>query len=102
MSSPSSPFAEPSKPYVEFVRDERDLDREAFNRLRYAGHLLKILSPRVTVALCIGTDKLRVEQGGEPGNPTSGRWAIVSIPPDASRVHIAVALARLTGRSGEP
>jgi hypothetical protein len=92
----------PSKRFVEFVRDERDHDREAFNRIAYAKHLLRILAPRGRVALCVGEDRLRVEQGGLPGLPRLGRWAIVSIPRDASRVHIAMAMARLAGREDEP
>ena len=89
------------KRYVEFVPDPRELDREAFDRLRYAARVLSILAPRVTVALCPGADRLRVEEGGAPER-TGGRWAIVSIPTDASRAHIALALARLAGRAADP
>ena len=101
-SSPLTPN-ETGKHFVEFVRDERDLDREIFDRLHYASHLLKILSPRaLTVALCPGTERLRVEQGAELGDRAGGRWAIVSIPPQASRVHIALTLAKLAGREADP
>lgn len=96
------PLAEPTTGHVQFVRDEREEDREAFNRLAYAKHLLKILAPQRRVVLCVGTDKLRVEQGGLPGVPHRGKWAIVSIPPDTSRAHIALTMAELAGRASEP
>ena len=91
---------EPDKRYVEFVRDERELDREIFDRMAYAARLLRILSPRLTVALCMGARRLVVEEGGGAG--ATGRWAIVSIPADASRVNIAMALAKLAKRENDP
>jgi hypothetical protein len=103
MPSSISPAGDPGKPFVEFVRDERDYDREQFNRISYAKRLLRILSPsRMTVALCPGTEKLSVSHGADLGHPSGKRWAIVSIPPDASRAHIAVALAKLAGRDADP
>jgi hypothetical protein len=93
---------DPDKQYVEFVRDERDYDREAFDRVKYAAKLLKILAVPARVAICSGGETIRIQQGTEPGAPRKGRWAIVSIPPDASRAHIAVALAKMAGRQDEP
>ena len=93
----------PEGRYVEFVRDERDHDVERFDRMAYATRVLRLLAPRdMTVALCHGAERLVVREGREfdPGRPK--RWAIVSIPPDASRAHIAVSLARLAGRHDEP
>ncbi|HEU4413118.1 MAG TPA: hypothetical protein VFS43_48200 [Polyangiaceae bacterium] len=93
----------PEGRYVEFIRDEREHDTERFDRLAYAARILRLLAPRdLTVALCPGTERLTVREGREhaPGRPP--RWAMVAIPPDASRVHIALALARLTGRHEEP
>jgi hypothetical protein len=93
---------QPSSRYIEFVRDQRDHDREIFDRLAYAKRALRLLGVRTTVALCAGAERLRVESGGLPGAPELGTWAIVSIPPDASRAHIAATLARLAGREGDP
>lgn len=90
------------KRFVEFVRDEREYDREAFDRVAYASRLLKMLRVPRQVALCVGTERLRVEQGGLPGQAGRKPWAIVSIPPDASRAHIAVAMAQLAGRERDP
>ena len=92
----------PEKRLVEFVRDERDYDREAFDRLAYARQLLGVLKVNRRVALCVGTDKIQVDQGGWPGLPQHPPWAILSIPPDASRAHIALTIAQLAGRSRDP
>jgi hypothetical protein len=102
MSAFRSSLDQPSKRFVEFVQDEREHDREAFNRLAYAKHVLKVLSLPTKVAICVGAEKLKVEHGGQPGARNRGRWAIVSIPPDASRAHIAIALAKLAGRELDP
>ena len=93
---------QPEKQFVEFARDERELDREMFDRMAYAKRALRTLAPRgLTVALTAGADRLRVELGAEL-RVTGERWAIVSIPPDASRAHIALSLVRLAGREGDP
>jgi len=90
------------KRFVEFVNDEREYDREAFNRVAYAAQLLKMLKVRQKVAICVGTERIHVEQGGLPGLPRSKPWAILSIPPDASRAHIAITIAELAGRARDP
>lgn len=93
----------PEGRYVEFVEDHREHDRERFDRIAYAARVLRLLSPRdMTVVLCAGTERLAVREGKELDPARPPRWAIVSIPPDASRAHIAVSLARLAGRHGEP
>ncbi len=102
---PNSPPAEDDrndKRLVEFVRDERDYDREAFDRLAYARQLLRLLKVRRRVALCVGTEKIQLDQGGWHGLPMQPPWAILSIPPDASRAHIALTIAQLAGRSRDP
>lgn len=94
--------SEPDKELVEFIRDERDYDREAFDRVNYARHLLRMLKVPRRVAICVGTERLQVEQGGLPGFPGQRPWAILSIPPDASRAHIALTIARLVDRTRDP
>jgi hypothetical protein len=88
--------------FVEYAEDQRDYDREAFDRLRYAAHILRILKPKkMRVAMYAGQSGLKIHEGRQYG-PREGRWAIVSIPPDASRAHIALSLAKLAGRDDEP
>lgn len=91
----------PNTGFVEFVRIEKDADREVFDRIRYAQELLKVLKPRgLTVALCPGRDSLRSDVGRSWDGP-GRRWAILSIPPQAPRATIALEVARLAGREGE-
>lgn len=78
---------------------------EAFDRLAFAEEALRRLPPsRTTVALCRGLTRVRVETGRawDQEDPR-GRWAILSVPPRASRRAITVAVAALAGpRRAEP
>jgi hypothetical protein len=77
--------------------------REEFDRLAFAMRALQVLRPRATrVAVYPCRSELRVEQGRDLERGTSARWATVGIPPDASREHIAVALANLAGETETP
>lgn len=80
--------------WVDVVEDRRERDRELFDRLAYAATLVRILRPKMTVALCPGTSQLKFERGSA--------WALLSIPEDASRAHIAEAVAKLAGRERDP
>lgn len=100
----TNPYRDPAdKRMVELVRDERDLDREVFDRIAYAAYALRLLGKkRLTVALCPGASVVRVEEGRDLGKGPGARWAILSIPPDASRVSIANAVIRLAKRENDP
>ncbi|MFO0659304.1 MAG: hypothetical protein U0165_05670 [Polyangiaceae bacterium] len=92
----------PNTGFVEFVRIERDADREVFDRIRYAKELLRLLKPKgLTVALCPGVERLHTEVGSSFEGP-GRRWAIMLIPGQASRAAIALEVARLAGREREP
>lgn len=73
---------------------------ESFDRIAYAMALLRLLKPRMTVAVYPRSQKLLVERGREPGS--TGVWALVGIPPHATRQNIASALAELSGVESEP
>ena len=66
-----------------------------FDRIAYATTLVRILRPRLTVAICPGRSSLKIERGASP-------WALLSIPEDASRAHIAEAVAKIAGRERDP
>lgn len=69
---------------------------ERFDRLSFALRALALLKPpqtRVAVYTC--RSEIRIEQGRDLESGPEARWALVGIPPDASREHIAVALAGL-------
>jgi hypothetical protein len=83
-------------------RLSRDPD-ESFDRLAFAERLLALLRPeRTTVALCEGS-RIHVEAGRQWGGAPGARWAIVSVPRDASRRAIADAVLGLFVREdGRP
>ncbi len=89
--------SDPDRRYVEFERDEREGDRELFDRVAFAMRLLRLVKPRLRVAVCEGTERLRVERGG-----ASRPWAVLSIPRDASRYAIVDAVLVLADRRDVP
>ncbi len=72
---------------------------EAFDRLAFAARALEMLRlpPRTTVAICEGCARVRVATGRNWGRRDE-RWAMVSVPPNASRRAIALAVANVAGR----
>lgn len=93
---------EPTSAFVEYSQVEREYSREAFDRLRYARAVLRVLKPRgLKVALFSGTDRLLVNVSRD-WQKVAQKIAVVAIPPDASRAHIALQMARLAGRGDEP
>lgn len=69
---------------------------EAFDRAAFARRALDIIRPpRTTVAICEGASRMRVESGRAWGAGPCRRWAMLAIPPRASRRAIALAVAEL-------
>jgi hypothetical protein len=69
---------------------------EAFDRMEFARRALELVRPpRTTVALCGGAARMRVEHGRNWGRGSGERWAVLAIPPRASRRAIALAVAEL-------
>jgi hypothetical protein len=90
---------------VDERRPRREIDRcgstEEFDRIGFAMRLLAILRPpRMRIAVYERYQELTVERGRNlESGPT---WAMVGIPPHASREHIALALAELAGIARVP
>ncbi len=77
-------------------------DPTEFDRIAFAMRALHRLRPkRMTVAVYPAVSALRVESGRDLRREGS-TWAIVGIPPHASREHIAYALAELAGTEAVP
>lgn len=76
---------------------------ERFDRVAFAIRAIEILKPRgMTVAVYQGRFELRVERGRQWGGAPDATWAMVSVPPDASREEIVFALAELSGTPATP
>jgi hypothetical protein len=82
--------------YVDERRSPTPVSVERFDRLEFAMRALRFLRPRMSVAIYTRHRDLRVDRGCDLARP-DGAWAIVGIPPHASRQHIALALAELAG-----
>jgi hypothetical protein len=77
---------------------------ERFDRSAFARRAIDLVQPRrTTIAICEGAARLRVESGRIWGRPRADtddpaavdRWALIAIPPRASRRAIALAVAEL-------
>jgi hypothetical protein len=84
-------------------RLELEVSTECFDRVAFAQRALDVVRPaRMTIAVCEGVYRIRVAAGRAWGKGEGERWAIVSVPPTASRRAIVLALTELAGRPGDP
>lgn len=94
-------------PFVALERDRAvrtyEHDDERFDRLEFTARLLARVCPtRMRVAVYERYEELRVEVGRDFGRGEGARWAMLGVPPDASRRHIALAVAELAGVARVP
>ncbi len=86
--------------FVDPYRLYEHRDPEDFDRLAFAMRALGVIRPHgMTVALYRRSSDLRVDQGRDLACDGAS-WAMVGIPPHATRESIAVALAELAGLDG--
>jgi hypothetical protein len=94
----------PNRDHVlDIARDrERPVDEvsdEPFDRAAFARRALDLVRPeRTRVAICEGAARMRLESGRAWGRGRGQRWAMLAIPPRASRRAIALAVAELAQR----
>jgi hypothetical protein len=80
----------------ELERTADETSNERFDRTAFARHALDLVRPRAhAIAICEGASCVRVEWGRAWGHGPSQRWALLAIPPDASRRAIALAVIAL-------
>lgn len=88
---------------IEEVDDPNATSTESFDRIAFAERALALVRPRATqVAICQGSRRVRVEAGRQWGRGEDARWAILSIPADASRRAIANAVLGLVRGEAKP
>ncbi|MEB2310827.1 MAG: hypothetical protein OZ921_12995 [Sorangiineae bacterium] len=88
--------------HVEPYRTSRIRADGDFDRLAFAMRVLGVLRPRrVKVAVYRRLRELEVERGADLAHEGAS-WALVGIPPDASREQIAYALVELAGLERSP
>jgi hypothetical protein len=82
---------------IEEVEDPAQSSTESFDRIAFAERALALVRPTgTTVAICAGARRVRVQAGRQWGAPIGERWAILSVPRDASRRAIASAVLELS------
>ena len=82
---------------IEEVEDASQSSTESFDRIAFAQRALALVRPTgTTVAICEGSRRVRVQAGHQWGRPGEQRWAILSVPGNASRRAIASAILELS------
>lgn len=81
---------------LEEIDEPSQSSTESFDRMAFAERALALVRPpRTTVAVCPGSRRVRVEAGRQWGAPVGDRWAVLSVPMNASRRAIASAVLEL-------
>ena len=81
---------------IEEVDDASEIGAESFDRIAFAERALSLVRPaKTTVAICPGARRVRVIAGKQWGGEQGQRWAILSVPSNASRRAIASAILEL-------
>ncbi len=84
-------------------RSQEYHDPTEFDRIGFAMYILRRLKPRrMTVAVYSAVSSLQVQRGADHRGGEGASWAMVGIPPHASREHIAYALVELAGVASVP
>jgi hypothetical protein len=84
------------------LEEQQEWSLEAFDRVAFVHRALDLLRPAKTkVVICPGRH-LRVEAGRAWGQGPGQRWALVSVPPRASKRALALALSQLVGTEARP
>lgn len=95
-------------PRIELERVEvsEDLDQvstESFDRIAFAHRAVALVRPpRTKVAICDGARSVQLDSGRAWGKGTDARWAVLSVPKNASRGAIARAVLGLAGGAPRP
>ena len=85
---------------TEEVEDASQSSTESFDRIAFAERALSLVRVAgTTVAICQGSRRVRVHSGRQWGAPPGDRWAILSVPANASRRAIANAILELGATS---
>jgi hypothetical protein len=80
----------------EQARIAHEVSDERFDRVAFALRALDLVAPaRTRVCVCTGERGVHVEAGRRWGHHAGARWAMLVVPPRASRRAIAIAVASL-------
>lgn len=81
---------------IDEIDDLAQTSTESFDRIAFAERAVALVRPpELTVAICEGARRVRVTGGRQWGAPEGHRWAMLTVPHDASRRAIAKAVLEL-------
>ena len=81
---------------IEQAEDLTESSTESFDRIAFTERAVSLVRPsKTTVAICEGSSHVDVVTGRQWGKPPGSRWAVVRVPPHASRRAITSALLEL-------
>lgn len=88
---------------VEVSEDLAQVSSESFDRIAFAHRAVALVRPpRTTVAICDGARGVRLDSGRAWGEGANARWAVLSVPKNASRSAIARAVLGLSDGAPRP
>jgi hypothetical protein len=88
---------------LEQEREPDETSTERFDRLAFAERALAMIRPHATrVALGESRTRVMVDAGRAWGKADDARWAVLRVPPTASRRAIAIAVLALVRREPDP
>jgi hypothetical protein len=88
----------------EIVDDEHRFearDPERFSRIEFVLAVLDLLKPDMNITVYPGRH-WKIRRGRDWSVGPDAVWAMIGVPPDASRQYIAFALAELAGKADQP
>jgi hypothetical protein len=88
---------------IEQIADHAPRSAEVFDRIAFAERALSLVRPAgTTVAVREGQRRVKLDSGRQWGGAPGARWAILSVPHDASRRAIAHAILALGAEGARP
>lgn len=88
---------------LERAEDVAQRSAEVFDRIAFAERALSLVRPKgTTVAIREGLRRVKLDSGRQWGGDPGERWAILSVPHDASRRAIAHAVLELGAGRAKP
>jgi hypothetical protein len=88
---------------IERAEDADEVSSESFDRVAFAEAAVALVKPPcMRVAICGGARKVHVLSGRQWGGAPGMRWAMLAVPPNASRRAIASAVLALHDGDSRP
>jgi hypothetical protein len=99
----SGPVTKPAHIWIDRHEITYEKDHSSFDRLAFAMQALRLVTPpTMTVAVFEGCKSLRMMRGRDLRAGHRASWALLCVPPHASRIELALAVASVVGKTDDP